>query len=695
MRELKFSSPELAFSDGAYIIEDADFGCGMCGIRMIYTQANGCSQAAVYLEDGACAGVVMCVTEHGTDTVEAEISDISGRHTLRIVPEGELRIHEVVLMSESPYAAREKYVPVPEECITDNGHETWVAVDELGREVKNCEDVRGKRKDRQVGIFYWTWRDAHASMEPVSMTKVLSEHPAAEYNENHPVWTVNGKPTQASWNEPLYGFYLNRDPYVIRRHAVLLANAGVDMVMFDCTNGSLLWKQSYESLLAGFKKAREDGIRAPKFAFMLNFGESHTTENMLRTLYQDLYKPGRYRDMWFMLDGKPMIMAYKDSLPKEGRGEYDTALLDEIREFFTFRCGQPSYGFGQTREDMWGWLEKAPQHKFGERADGSCEMMTVGVAQNCTKDDLCTCFNRPGTFGRSYTAADGHSLLDENSYKYGYNFQEQWDRAIDCDPDFVFVTGWNEWIMGRWHEPWIKDPDSTQLAFVDQYDKEHSRDIEMDADCIRDTYYLQLCSNIRRYKGAKSRPAASPEKTIRFFSDFDDVEPRYYNDRGTAAHRDCDGFGSTHYVNETGRNDIIGARVARDKKNLYFLAQTSEKLTEPCGENWMTLLLDTDRNPNTGWNGFNYCVNRAEAEDGFAILEKWTPIGWQPVSKIAMEYEGNQVYYTVPRELVGLGMKHMELAFKWADNVRLDDIIYFYRDGDTAPIGRFAYLYKT
>lgn len=679
-----------------YILRGVDCADGVRGIRLCSHHADGCSKAVVYTGDGVCHGVVMCTSYIGDEETYADILPITGEGTtdIRIVTEGRLTLTKVTLLSDSPYDEIH-YEPIPDTAVIDNGHETWVAVDELGRTVKNCEDVRAKR-DRQVGIFYWTWRDQQAASEPLNLKTVLEQYPGAEYNDKHPVWTKDGKPTVTSWNEPLYGYYLNRDEYVIRRHAVLLANAGVDFIVFDCTNGSLIWKQSYEPLLAGLRAAKADGIRVPKVAFMLNFGIAETAENMMRTLYQDLYKPGRYSDLWFMLDGKPMIMGYRGSLPEKGLCDYDTAVLDEIRNFFSFRAGQPSYGHGDTwHEPMWGWLEKAPQHKFGEREDGSCEMMTVGVAQNCNAEKLCTCFNAPHTFGRSYTHEYGEAFLDEDSYKYGYNFQEQWERALDCDPDIVFITGWNEWIMGRWHQPWFEDVNDPHLAFVDQYTPEYSRDIEMDADCIRDNYYLQLCSNIRRYKGAGKRPAASAPKTAPTPNDFADVLPVYYNDRGTTIHRDCDGFGATHYVNDTGRNDIIRAKVARDDVNLYFYVACTEEITAPAVENWMTLLLNTDGNPDTGWNGYNYVINRAPAADGKAVLETMTSSGWKSCGEVTYILDKNEMVITVPRAALGLEADPVSLTFKWADNLPLDDIIYFYRDGDTAPTGRFSYLYRT
>ena len=676
---------------GVYILENVTLADGMY-LSVRFSGVSGCSRIDIAADAPENTILTMSVIGyHGfpeKDIAHVQIHVLSGTHTLYLRPRPGMTITAVELNEENPVP---EYVPVPEEALVDMQASTWAATDELGRKIADTEDVRGYRPDRKVGIFYWSWRDAHSALEPVNVSKIMQETPGAEYNENHPAWGENRR-TQAFWNEPLYGYYLNRDPYVIRRHAVLLADAGVDMIMFDCTNGSLVWKESYEPILEGFRAARADGINAPKFAFMLNFAPFGTSEDMLRALYQDIYSVGKYRDLWYLHDGKPLIMAYPECLPETGTCDADTALLDEIRAFFSFRPGQPSYGYGPTETRMWGWLEKYPQHKFGQRADGTCEMMTVGVAQNCNDELICTYFNNRGTYGRSYTHEFGHKLLDETSYKYGYNVQEQWDRAIDCDPDFIFVTGWNEWIMGRWHEPWVKDPDSTQLAFVDQFDLEHSRDIEPDRDGIRDTYYLQLCANIRRYKGAFPRQIPSAPKTIRTIEDFADVQPVYRSAKGTTLHRDCRGFGSTHYENTTGRNNIVTAKVARDDTSVYFMAECAEEITEKSGVNHMTLYINLTGDDTTGWEGYDLAVSRAEGSDGQVPVEQYGRTGFETVMHIPYTQSGRTIVYTLPRSL--FGEKPLDFRFKWADNVGSDDIIDFYCDGDTAPSGRFSYIYR-
>ena len=683
---------------GLWRADKVDFGAGSISLRIRFAHSGNTTLGYVKA-DGKDIGVVALTSYDNEDTeARCEIDPTAGVHDVTVTLRGNARLLSLEPSAEPVYAGI-TYEPIPEKATLDLGYDTWEATDMLGRKVASVEDV-GKKKDKQVGIFYWTWHEGHADLRPVDVVDVLSKYPAAEYRKDHPAW--GERPFQPYWHEPFYGFYRDSDPYIIRHHAALLSAAGVDFLLFDCTNGALTWRSAYEPLFKGLREAKADGIKVPKVAFMLNFGPQETTERMLRSLYQNVYKPGLYSDLWYMLDGKPMIMGYPDALPAEGTCEADTRILNEIREFFTFRPGQPGYGCGPWNNQQWGWLEVYPQHKYVTRPDGGCEMVTVGVGQNANKDRICTHFNDVKTFGRSYTGKYGHSLLTADSYTYGYNVQEQWERALDLDPDIVFVTGWNEWIMGQWHEPWLSDNDSTQLAMVDQYDREHSRDIEMDKDGYLDTYYLQLAHNIRRFKGASPRQAVSPAGIVDLKSgnrDWNTVTPVYRNPKGTTIHRDWDGFGDCHYVNTTGRNDIIEARVARDEENLYFRVKCAQPITPREGEGWMTLFLDTDRSKTTGWEGYDFVINRLPGKKNQASVEKYVPtveagsFTWETIGTATYRLSGDTLTIALPRALVGLDQR-LDFEFKWSDNMQEPSVMDFYANGDTAPIGRFNYLYR-
>ena len=99
------------------------------------------------------------------------------------------------------------------------------------------------------------------------------------------------------------------------------------------------------------------------------------------------------------------------------------------------------------------------------------EQMSVSVAQNLrASDGKVTNMSRGDARGRSFH--DGHQDTRPGAVNVGFNFQEQWQRALAVKPPFVLVTGWNEWIAGRFQRP------NEPVVFVDQFNQEYSRDIE-------------------------------------------------------------------------------------------------------------------------------------------------------------------------------------------------------------------------
>ena len=235
--------------------------------------------------------------------------------------------------------------------------DTWAATDALGRKVRDYQEAGEKKKDKFVAIFYWTWHqqapDTTRSVK--NITEIVRKYPEAMRDNNHPAWEQEKPGGVFYWEQPLLGYYKTTDPWVLRKHAEMLADAGVDAVFFDCTNGSLTWIDSYEALLKTWDQAQKDGVNVPKIAFMLPFGPAPHSLVSLRQLYEDLYKPGRYENLWFIWKGKPCIMAYPDNLT-------DSEEDQEIAKFFTFRPGQPDYMDGPKRNDQWSWLEVYPQH---------------------------------------------------------------------------------------------------------------------------------------------------------------------------------------------------------------------------------------------------------------------------------------------------------------------------------------------
>ncbi|MGN0002591.1 MAG: hypothetical protein ACI35V_04075 [Sphingobacterium composti] len=577
----------------------------------------------------------------------------------------------------------------------DVNPDSWAATDALGRTILQDPTKHPLRKDKLVAMFYWTWHQGNddKNYQNKNVTEILRNHPEALKDYNHSAWGSK-KPGFFFWEQPLLGYYKTTDKWVLRKHAEMLADAKVDVVFFDCTNGSFLWRESYEALLETWAQAKLDGVNVPKIAFMLPFGPVDNSLVSLRELYKHLYKVKKHQDLWFYWKGKPGIMAYPDNLTND-------PVDKEIRDFFTFRPGQPDYVDGPTRHDQWAWLENYPQNGYVRDANGKYEQVAVGVAQNASPETNghCSAFNLPGAQGRSFSFRNGFDPRIDG-YLYGWNFQEQWDRAFELDPELVFVTGFNEFIAGQWlpKHGWTGDP----FSFVDQFDWDRSRDIEPNKGWgdKGDVYYMQLIDNVRKFKGMQSSQHVSASMTINLGNDkaWEHVSPYYKHYKGNTFHRNHEGRYDQHYTNTTGRNDLVGAKVARDDANVYFYVETNNTISPSTDRNWMLLFLDTDRSKSSGWNGYDYVINRINPKNGKAILERnvgnrWE---WEIVAEFPFVVRNNKLEIAISRSALNLLNKTLDFEFKWSDNMQENgNIMDFYVNGDVAPGGRFNFIYTT
>lgn len=579
--------------------------------------------------------------------------------------------------------------------------DTWVFTDALGRESLTYEDVGGVRDDKTVAMFYWTWHVDLAFNEPFNNSEFMLKYPEAKNDYNHEAWPKNG--VAYFWNEPLYGYYRTDDPWVLRRHAELLANAGVDTVFTDNTNGNFTWRSSYTPLYETWLDALENGaVNVPKVSYLLPFGPTPGSLEQIESLYLDVYHEGKYQQLWFYFDGKPMLMGFNSNVNNGSN------LHKEILNFFTWRAGQAAYEVEGTQIGNWGWLATYPQIVYYKDRTAyknkDVEQTTVGVAVNHSYiTHECTAMNRgEDIIGRSFTSTYKDRFVKEGkeSSLWGYCFSEQFDYALELDPRVIFVTGWNEWTAGR-HEFW----GGVENAFPDQFIDEYSRDLEMTKGDLGDNYYYLLVNYVRRYKGVNPIPTPSLSQTIDMTAgqaQWNTAEPYYAAYIGNTANRDHKGYGSTYYTETSGRNDIIGARVARDGEYVWFYVECNEDITPYTDSLWMTLYIDSDQE-NKGWETFDYVVNKSAASADTLVLEQFTGDGYttEKVADVAYKVDGQYMMVQIPKTALGLSGNDYTINFAWTDNVHDEgdyttfsgDILDFYLSGDVAPGARFKFSY--
>ena len=163
--------------------------------------------------------------------------------------------------------------------VSSSGADTWVSTDDLGR--KLAIDQK-RKKDRFVGLLYFIWQGAHGydkhgknlradegviqksgedSISPYDISKMLEENPNdPQYG---PILAFH------HWTEPYFGYYLPDDEWIIRKHAQMMSDAGVDLIIFDATNAAIYFPQ-VTKIATIYAQMRKDGLSTPYFAFIVN-----------------------------------------------------------------------------------------------------------------------------------------------------------------------------------------------------------------------------------------------------------------------------------------------------------------------------------------------------------------------------------------------------------------------------------------
>ena len=555
-------------------------------------------------------------------------------------------------------------------------------VDDLGRVI---EPIKGNDAEKQVGIFYFLWLGASSAEGPYDVSKIKEADPdAAKESVN---WLLAGGGAAGQrhwWGESLFGYFRSTDEWVAERDVMMLTDAGIDFVAMDYSNATEYPEQLLVFLRA-LDKYYQQGFDVPQVTFITKASSAQVVMN----LYEQFYKghPEFYH-LWYQMDGKPLMIG----------DAYGDVMTVECHDFFTWRYNQwPRESF---HDDGFPWMDfTTPQALFGTQTGTT--IMSVSLAQHLgTK-----AFSSSALYGddTNHTRSwhDGANDKSEDAVLHGYNFAQQFEYAIEVNPDVIFITGWNEWIATRqasWTDMqgnYIEDP----IILVDCCDINNSRDIQPMKGGYGDNYYMQMINYIRQYKGiapnnSNLNTAAQPQSVTvdvnKGFGQWDKVENFYLDYTGDIQNRDHKGFGSLKYTDETGRNDIYKMKMTSDANYLYAYVETVADIMGMDTEHCMTLFLNTGAEGNN-WCGYDYVINRT----AMGVIEKRTAGGWEKIGTVDYKLEKNQLQMAISLEQLGLAGQPVDLQFKWADNYQgEDDIFSFYLHGDSAPYGRMNYVYR-
>ncbi len=636
--------------------------------------------------------------------------------------------------------------------------DTWVATDALGRTMPAPAAVGPLKEDqrRVVGIFYMSWHSdglaTRRSPYSADVTKILAADPEARLDANHPLWDGG---EMHHWGEPETGYFLSKDEYVIYKDMSMLADAGVDVLILDVTNGVEYWDE-WEVLFRVMERMKAQGNKVPEICFWTFNG---TVITVVQDLYDRIYKAGKHKDLWFYWDGKPLLLYNGNPGRDANRGgikhpnkhydpkaktdknhphygdpdytqEFYADYTKDVKEFFTLR----TMWWGYYEWDGERFIGTEDNWSFGydmhdKRVSSMDPVDLISTHKGIREQAAVTPAQHPTSMvGKSWSRENGLPAMNEydlpvptyvpwldrtveNPEGFGIYFQERWDEALasDSQPQFIYINDWNEWTASKFHPGQLNVPEGqlfqwmdrqSPFAFVDQYNSEFNRCVMPMKGGYTDNYYMQMAQNIRKYKGARPIPELKGLHTKKMdgeFEDWQETKVEYRDTIGDTLPRDYPGYGGLHYKNDSGRNDIVAGKVAVDDDNVYFHVETAQPLTPHTGSNWMLLLVDADKDPGTGWYGYDYLINKEAVDSTTTTLMRYshyTPDSpWiRCADDIEFAYAGNQLEIAVPRKLIGLKGDAFSFDFHWSDNpADLKDPISLCTHGDSAPNRRFNY----
>ncbi len=572
--------------------------------------------------------------------------------------------------------------------------------DDFDRSFEQVKDYN----DNVVGVFYFLW-----ASQAGSAVNVESYEQNGEVEKTLTGEEVKYGPNFTFWGEPMYGYYQIEDEWVVRKHVELFINAGLDFICFDTTNNDY-YGPAARTVLKVLMEYHELGYNVPKAMFMTNSDSTgRTTE-----IYNAFYARGKYDPVWFTGNGdKPWIISsYAGS---------DEAILNK----FYFKAAQ--WPTDTQNTDKFPWISwKYPQETFIDNAN-DYTIMSVSASQHTgiggglsdakvsgvnfslsglfaphnyeslsdalksrvSKEQATKYYN--ANRGRGWSNKTGTNTY-ENAVK-NTNFEEQWESVWkNRDVNLVFITGWNEWMAQKQS----KDPllGDSYGYFVDTFDMEFSRDVEMMNGGYLDNCFMQMVKNIRKFKGSGNTDITYENYVDKNMLDLGNWRgvTSYADLTGDTKPRDHQGAGNAYYKNETGRNDIRELRIAADKDNVWFMIATEEDITEKAENDarWMNLWIGLS-GAEGGWNNLQYVINR-KVEGTKSSIDRISDKSFEKAGDAETYVSGNVMIVKVSKSALGITEDSFGLQVKVTDNLQKDfDVTDLYTNGDCAPLGRINY----
>ncbi len=407
----------------------------------------------------------------------------------------------------------------------DAGSDGDAAPDDPFKETLVGADV----PDHRVGMFYLVWHaPAATAMSAIvdaggalhTLEDVVRSNGALRYGDLYEKYGVEAQAMSLYWNvRPSLGFYCiyraragesgavpdcKDIGATTSTHAAQLVAAGIDHVVIDATNlvdvdkngGDLLQLRPTEVLFEEWAKLRAAGKKTPQIAVWNAIPAGAVQWQKHLALYQNPAYDG------LVLRDKKTNKKVFFAVDSQDARAPDPAILAQIAAANVEVQRMWTIAGTDASIDRWAFMSYC-------QAGGKDTTSIIG-AGDCAQP-----YTPKSTLGSAVAVAPsfqtGYGSLPNGSAGKlaGTTFRRQWGTAFGVMPDYVFVSGWNEFVAQPQPNPYAGDPFARdvglerdpegQKLFVDTFGAEYGRDIEPTAE-YGTAYYDLLRSCVRVYR---------------------------------------------------------------------------------------------------------------------------------------------------------------------------------------------------
>jgi hypothetical protein len=349
--------------------------------------------------------------------------------------------------------------------------------------------------DRKIGMLYFLWHAPASSSRRYRPSGVIFDitQILAGNGDWGPVGSFHW------WGKPEAGYYaLAENDDLLRRHAEMLRDAGIDFVIVDSSNqpnqaGSRpMIIEPFDEMI----KVWSEVPGAPKIVPWVPITGGGDMVEYFDTAMSS------HPDLSFVYKGKPLLLAVGPKSAPES---------DQFRQLATRYTIRLMWGLlppDKLRSGEWSFLQPCAAGFTGKQPCNQCLSFHDGVPEQISVAAAYQHDYMSNTDPKSRSAAvpkhRGLTLLRQ--LQTAYNHPEV---------PIVTITGWNEWIAQRGHtsakEGRLEELPNGNKIFVDEYDVKYNRDLEPGGG-LGDYYYQMLKRAISLLRAGEDPLLAFPAK---------------------------------------------------------------------------------------------------------------------------------------------------------------------------------------